>query len=67
MLPLYVPNNLKNTVKHVCTDRYGGFVNTAVEVCGQQQGIVARYHVAKLYRQPWDALRVKEIKRLQSD
>lgn len=61
-----IPGELKKTVKHVCTDMYDGFVNAAVEVFGQQKVVVDRYHVAKLYRQPLDDLRVKEMKRLKS-
>ena len=62
-----IPADLKKTVKSVCTDMYDGFVNAAVEVFGQQKVVVDRYHVAKLYRQPLDDLRIKEMKRLKSE
>jgi transposase len=62
-----IPEDLKKTVKSVCTDMYDGFVNAAVEVFGQQKVVVDRYHVAKLYRQPLDDLRIKEMKRLKSE
>jgi len=62
-----IPEDLKKTVKSVCTDMYDGFVNAVVEVFGQQKVVVDRYHVAKLYRQPLDDLRIKEMKRLKSE
>jgi transposase len=45
-----IPEHLRKTVKHVCTDMYDGFVYPAIEVFGQQKVVVDRYHVAKLYR-----------------
>ena len=62
-----IPEDLKKTVKSVCTDMYDGYVNAAIEVFGQKKVVVDRYHVAKLYRQPLDDLRVKEMKRLKSE
>lgn len=62
-----IPNHLKKTVKSVCTDMYDGFVNAAVEVFGKRVLVVDRYHVAKLYRKPLDALRIKEMKRLKDE
>ncbi len=60
-----IPNNLKKTVKSVCTDMYDGFVNAASEVFGPSKVVVDRYHVAKLYRKPLDDLRIKEMVRLK--
>ena len=60
-----IPENLKKTVQHVCTDMYDGFVHAAIEVFGQQKVTVDRYHVAKLYRKPLDDLRIKEMSRLK--
>ncbi len=62
-----VPNELKQTVKHVCTDMYDGFITPAVEVFGVQCLVVDRYHVSKLYRKPIDKLRVKEMARLKDE
>jgi len=62
-----IPNNLKKTVKSVCTDMYDGFVNDAVEVFGKRVLVVDRYHVAKLYRKPLDNLRINEMKRLKNE
>jgi transposase len=60
-----IPERLRKTVKHVCTDMHDGFVYPAIEVFGQQKVVVDRYHVAKLYRGALDKLRVKEMARLK--
>lgn len=60
-----IPDPLKKTVKSVCTDMYDGFVKSAEEVFGSRVVIVDRYHVAKLYRDPLDELRISEMKRLK--
>jgi len=62
-----IPENLKKTVKSVCTDMYDGFVYAAIEVFGQQVVVVDRYHVSKLYRKPLDKLRIKEMGRLKEE
>jgi transposase len=61
-----IPEHLRQTVKQVCTDMYDGFVNAAVEVFGAQCLVIDRNHVAKLYRKPLDALRIKEMARLKT-
>jgi transposase len=60
-----IPCHLKKTVKSVCTDMYDGFVNAAAEVFGSRVVVVDRYHVAKLYREPLDELRIEEMQRLK--
>lgn len=60
-----IPDHLKKTVKNICTDMYDGFVNAATEVFGSRAVVVDRYHVAKLYREPLDDLRISEMKRLK--
>ena len=62
-----IPEHLRKTVKTVCTDMYDGFVYPAIEIFGKQAVVVDRYHVSKLYRQPLDALRIKEMKRLKKE
>lgn len=62
-----IPNNLRKTVKTVCTDMYDGFVNAAIEVFGSQAVVVDRYHVARLYRAPLDKLRIREMIRLKAE
>jgi transposase len=61
-----IPALLKQTVKHVCTDMYDGFVNAAIEVFGVQYLVIDRYHVSKLYRKPLDQLRISEMSRLKT-
>ena len=62
-----IPAHLKQTVQYICTDMYDGFVNAAVEVFGAQRLVFDRYHVSKLYRNPLDKLRVKEMTRLKAE
>lgn len=47
---------------------YEGFINAAKEVFGDKVKVVIdRFHVAKLYRNSFDDLRKKELKRLKSE
>ena len=47
---------------------YEGFVNAAKEVFGKKVKLVIdRFHVAKLYRNSFDELRKKEMKRLKAE
>ena len=62
-----IPGHLRKTVKTVCTDMYDGFVYPAIEIFGKQAVVIDRYHVSKLYRQPLDSLRIKEMKRLKKE
>jgi transposase len=64
---LSIPKVLRSTVKTVCTDMYDGFVQAATEVFGAGAVVIDRYHVAKLYREPLDALRTKEMERLKAE
>ena len=43
------------------------FVQSASEVFGSRVVVIDRYHVAKLYRDPLDQLRIKEMKRLKNE
>jgi len=61
-----IPEHLKRTVKAICTDMYDGFVNASTEVFGDRVVVVDRYHVSRLYREPLDDLRIKEMKRLKA-
>ena len=62
-----IPKRLKSTVKTICTDMYDGFVQAASEVFGSRIVVIDRYHVAKLYREPLDELRISEMKRLKKE
>ena len=61
-----IPDHLKKTVKSVCTDMYDGFVKSSEKVFGKRVVVIDRYHVSKLYREPLDKIRIKEMKRLKS-
>lgn len=61
-----IPKRLRISVRYVCSDMYDGFINAAKEVFGKRVRIVAdRFHVAKLYREGFENLRKKELRRLQ--
>ncbi len=62
-----IPDSLKKTVKSVCTDMCDSFVQSASEVFGARVVVIDRYHVAKLYREPLDQLRIQEMKRIKSE
>ena len=65
---LSITNELRKTVKVICSDMYDGFINAAKEVFGKKVRIVAdRFHVAKLYRNCLDSLRKIEMKRLKKE
>ena len=65
---LSITNELRKTVKVICSDMYDGFINAAKEVFGKRVRIVAdRFHVAKLYRNCLDSLRKIEMKRLKKE
>jgi transposase len=60
-----IPEELRATIKEVCTDLYEGFINAAAEILPQAKVVGDRFHVAKLYRAALDALRKKEMKGLK--
>ena len=62
-----IPESLKKTVKSVCTDMCDSFVQSSSEVFGSRVVVIDRYHVTKLYREPLDQLRIKEMKRLKKE
>ena len=64
---LSIPDRLRNTVKHVCTDMYDGYVSAVIDVLGSKVLVIDRFHVAKLYRKPLDKLRIDEMKRLKHE
>ncbi len=52
----------------MCSDMYDGFINAAKEVFGKRVHIVVdRFHVAKLYRNGFESLRKKELRRLKQE
>jgi transposase len=65
---LSIPKRLRRVVHYICTDMYDGFINAAKEVFGSKVRIVAdRFHVAKLYRDGFEKLRLQELRRLKKE
>lgn len=65
---LSIPSHLSKMVTEVCSDMYDGFINAAREVFGSKVMIVIdRFHVAKNYRNAFETLRKKEMKRLKKE
>ena len=63
-----IPKKLRKTVRFVCTDMYDGFVNAAKAVFGNRVNIVIdRFHVAMLYRENFEGIRKREMKRLKKE
>lgn len=63
-----IPQNIKETVKTVCSDMYDGYINAVKEVFGAKVKVVIdRFHVAKSYRSCIDSLRKQELKRLKKE
>jgi len=63
-----IPKRLRRSIQYVCSDMYDGYINAAKEVFGKRVHIVAdRFHVAKLYREGFETLRKKELRRLKKE
>lgn len=60
-----IPEELRATVREVCTDLYEGFANAVKEVLPQAKLVADRFHVAKLYRAAADALRKSEMREIK--
>src|SRR5436853_906141 len=60
-----IPEELKRTVRRVCTDLYDGFINAVKKVLPRAKVVADRYHVAKAYRDCVDNLRKQELKRIK--
>ncbi len=65
---LSIPKRLRRGIQYVCSDMYDGYINAAKEVFGKRVHIVVdRFHVAKLYRDGFESLRKKELRRLKKE
>jgi transposase len=63
-----IPEQIKSTVKTVCSDMYDGYINAVKSVFGTKVKVVIdRFHVAKSYRSCVDLLRKQELKRLKKE
>lgn len=60
-----IPDELKKTVRQVCTDLYDGFINAVKKVLPRAKVVADRFHVAKAYRNCVDDLRKQEMKRIK--
>jgi transposase len=56
-----IPENLRATVREVCTDLYEGFANAVKEALPQARIVADRFQVSKLLRNAVDALRKSEM------
>ncbi|MCI0661623.1 MAG: ISL3 family transposase [Acidobacteria bacterium] len=57
-----IPEELRATIREVCTDMYEGYTNAVKEVLPQAKIVVDRFHVAEAYRDCADQLR-KQVQR----
>lgn len=63
-----IPKRLQRSIQYVCSDMYDGYINASKEVFGKRvQIVVDRFHVAKLYRDGFETLRKKELRRLKKE
>ena len=61
-----VPETLRRTIEHACTDMYEGFVRAIEEEVPWAEIVIDRFHVARAYRDCADTVRKKELKRLKN-
>ncbi|MGH9427622.1 MAG: ISL3 family transposase, partial [Terriglobia bacterium] len=60
-----IPEELRQTIKEVCTDLYEGFINAVEEILPEANIVADRFHIAKLYRAAVDTVRKIEMKELK--
>jgi transposase len=60
-----VPEHLRRTIERACTDMYEGFVSALAAEVPWAEIVIARFHVARAYRDCADTVRKKEFKRLK--
>jgi transposase len=57
-----IPDELRATVREVCTDLYEGFANAVKEALPQAKLVADRFHVSRLLRNAIDAFRKSEMR-----
>jgi len=67
-----IPARLRSTIHTFCSDMWDGYLNAITDFMDTHPGIRAkividRFHVAKNYRDDFDTLRKKELKRLRKE
>jgi transposase len=60
-----IPEPLRRTVERACTEMYEGFVNAITEEIPWAEIVIARFHMARAYRDCADTVRKQELKRLK--
>ncbi|CAG0908189.1 unnamed protein product, partial [Cyprideis torosa] len=60
-----MPDELKLTIKRVCSDMYEGFINAAKEALPATSVVIDRFHVAKHYNKGVDDLRKATLRALK--
>jgi transposase len=67
-----IPADLRQTIEHITTDMWDGYLQAAADFIQKHDDtkakiVVDRFHVAQNYRKGFDALRKKEFKRFKRD
>ena len=62
-----MPAEFRKTVKRVCSDMYGGYINAAKEALPDADVVIDRFHVAKHYNEGVDKLRKAALRDLKKD
>jgi transposase len=60
-----IPEQLRSTIRQVCTDLYEGFANAVKAVVPQAHVVADRFHVSKLFRAAADTLRKSEMRQIK--
>ena len=67
-----IPKHLRSTIIEITTDMWDGYLNAAAEFVADHEEVnltivIDRFHLAQNYRQGFDKLRKKELKRLKAE
>lgn len=62
-----IPEALRHTVQHVCSDLYEGYLQAAREAFPWSKVTADRFHVSKLFRAGVDTVRKQEMPRLKKE
>lgn len=67
-----IPTRLRPTIHTICADMWDGYLGAATEFIAafpevEANTVIDRFHVAQNYREDFDTLRKKELRRLQKE
>jgi len=63
-----MPQQLRKTMKAVCSAIYDGVISAANEIVGKKvKMVMERLQVAKFYRQGWDTVRKQALRRVKQE